>query len=83
MSFNRHNLAEVQRLAYQVSSLAGKAKALVEQDMQKMMAEDDWAEHHDPDETPGWLTLNDPKLGGELRRRSMDLTRALAELRKP
>lgn len=79
---NRRNLAEVQRLADQVASLAGKAKALVERDMQKMMAEDDWADNHDPDEVPGWLRLNDPKLGGELRRRSMDLTRALAELRK-
>ena len=82
MSFNRRNLAEVQRLADQVANLAGKAKALVEQDMQRMMAEDDWAEHHDPDEVPGWLRLSDPKLGGELRRRSMDLTRALAELRR-
>jgi len=71
MSMSYARVRAVRDLCAEVNHLA----ALVEQ---AMTSEED---HFDP--TNSYPYYHQPKLTGELRRRSMDLTRALADLRNP
>lgn len=82
MTMTDRNVSKVLALCDEVANLAGRVRMELKADAKAMMAEESWAKHHDPDEYPSWITPNNPKLSGELRRRSMDLTRALAELRR-
>lgn len=78
MSMNQDTLGEVIRLAKEVQRLAADVKLA-----QRLhaSASDEWqAKPPDQRGPVPWLYAS-PKVTGELRRRSMDLTRALARMR--
>jgi hypothetical protein len=84
MSFTSRQLREVAQLAEEVAGLALRGAQVVEREQRlHVEADPDWSKHHAYDEVPSWLRWSNPVEAGRLRRRSMDLTRALSKLRKP
>lgn len=77
MSYTKAQIHEVIRLCNQVSNLASQTLAEGEEvqvwdsSQQKLVAR------------PSWPYYGGTKTTGAFRRKSMDLTRALADLRKP
>lgn len=80
MSMNADTLAEVARLADEV---AGKARRVRMAQLEQAKAIRQWDEETKRGHVGGFPDVGpSPKETGELRRRSMDLTRALADLRR-
>lgn len=76
MSYSKNELKDVIKLCNELSNLA--AEVLAEGDHQYLYNMDT-REH---EYRPSWPYSGGTKASGALRRRSLDMTRALAELRK-